>query len=160
MLDIYRYLLRPLLFKLAPERAHSLSSRAIGYMPKWLWPTVPAAPVDCLGMHFANPVGLAAGMDKNADFIDGVGRMGFGFIEVGGVTPLPQSGNPSPRLFRYPDNSSLINRLGLNNKGLDYLASKLDRRQYQGIVGANICKNNHTEIKNAPADYQQCYQTL
>ncbi len=120
----YAYL-QPLLFKLEPELAHSLSMHAIDAgehlgVSQLLYSPV-QAPVDVLGMQFPNAVGLAAGLDKNAEHIDGLAALGFGFIEVGTVTPRPQAGNPKPRLFRIPENQAIINRMGFNNKGVDYL---------------------------------------
>jgi dihydroorotate dehydrogenase len=158
--NFYKQFLRPFLFQLEPELAHLVTLKTIDYVPSFFWPSVAPSPVDIMGLHFKNPVGLAAGMDKNADHIDAFGRMGFGFIEVGGVTPSPQQGNPKPRVFRLPRAQAIINRLNFNNKGLDYVARRLEARQYQGIVGANICKDDVTPIEEAYKDYCQCLKTL
>ena len=107
-----------------------------------------------LGLEFPSPVGLAAGLDKNADHIDALGALGFGFIEVGTVTPRPQDGNPRPRLFRLPGHEALINRLGFNNRGVDHLVQRLEGRRYRGIVGVNIGKNRDTPLEQALDDYR------
>ncbi|MFW5825082.1 MAG: quinone-dependent dihydroorotate dehydrogenase, partial [Marinobacter sp.] len=105
------------------------------------------------GLSFPNPVGLAAGLDKNADHLQGLGALGFGFIEVGTVTPLPQPGNPAPRLFRLPEHNAIINRMGFNNKGLDHLVGRVSRRRYAGVLGINVGKNKQTPAEQAGSDY-------
>jgi dihydroorotate dehydrogenase len=110
-------------------------------------------PITVMGLHFKNPVGLAAGLDKNGDYIDAVATMGFGFIEIGTVTPRPQSGNPKPRLFRLPEHQAVINRMGFNNLGIDHLLTQVQASAYQGILGINIGKNADTPIENATDDY-------
>ncbi|MDO6692530.1 quinone-dependent dihydroorotate dehydrogenase [Aliiglaciecola sp. 3_MG-2023] len=117
-------------------------------------------PVQCLGLTFKNPVGLAAGLDKNGECIDAFSAMGFGFIEVGTVTPLAQPGNDKPRMFRLPDAKSLINRMGFNNKGVDYLVEQVKQSQYDGILGINIGKNKLTEEQNALDDYLICLKKV
>ncbi|GAB2675648.1 quinone-dependent dihydroorotate dehydrogenase [Aliiglaciecola aliphaticivorans] len=117
-------------------------------------------PVQCLGLTFKNPVGLAAGLDKNGECIDAFSAMGFGFIEVGTVTPLAQPGNDKPRMFRLPDAKALINRMGFNNKGVDYLVEQVKQSQYDGILGINIGKNKLTEEQNALDDYLICLKKV
>src|SRR5699024_12034673 len=105
------------------------------------------------GLTFRNPVGMAAGLDKNADCIDGLASLGFGFIEVGTVTPRPQAGNPQPRLFRLPKANAIINRMGFNNQGLAYFMQAVRKRRYDGVLGINIGKNATTPMENAVDDY-------
>ncbi len=156
MAEYYRTLYpltRSLLFRLDPERAHN---RALGGLQRlrYLVPQqVVSAPVEVMGLRFTNPVGLAAGMDKNGDYLDGLGRLGFGFIELGTVTPHPQPGNPKPRLFRLPEAQALINRMGFNNRGMAHLLTQVARRRYAGIVGINIGKQATTPLANAVNDY-------
>lgn len=155
-------LTRPFLFGLDPERAHDLTIEAIAALQDtparclWAQPRVDD-PVTVAGLRFPNRVGLAAGLDKNGRCIDGLGAMGFGFIEVGTVTPKPQPGNPKPRLFRLPQADALINRMGFNNDGLDAFVANVRRasrfRAGGGIVGLNIGKNAATPIERATDDY-------
>ncbi|MDX1381018.1 MAG: quinone-dependent dihydroorotate dehydrogenase, partial [Xanthomonadales bacterium] len=109
-----------------------------------------------MGLEFDNPVGLAAGMDKNGDYVDALGALGFGFIEVGTVTPRPQPGNPKPRIFRLPAHEAMINRLGFNNKGVDHLVGRVSQRRWKGVLGINIGKNFDTPIERAADDYLHC----
>jgi dihydroorotate dehydrogenase len=118
------------------------------------------AGVDLMGLHFPNRVGLAAGFDKNARDIDSLGRLGFGFIEVGTVTPRPQPGNPRPNLFRLPADEALINRLGFNNEGAAAAARRLQARRYRGICGVNIGKNFDTPLEGSVKDYVDCLRTV
>lgn len=155
---------RAILFKMDPERAHALAlrcldtaiakrinrSRCIDDCPAY----------QCLGLEFPNRVGLAAGMDKNGDYIDALGAMGFGFIEIGTTTPKPQPGNDKPRLFRLKAHEALINRMGFNNKGVDYLVSRVERRKYKGIIGINIGKNKSTPMDQAVEDYLHCLEKV
>ncbi len=113
-------------------------------------------PVTVAGVTFRNPVGLAAGLDKNGECIDAFAAMGFGFIEVGTVTPKPQPGNPKPRLFRLPEKHAIINRMGFNNKGVDYLVEQVKASRYDGALGINIGKNKDTPEENALDDYLIC----
>lgn len=113
-------------------------------------------PVTVAGMTFDNPVGLAAGLDKNGDCIDAFASMGFGFVEIGTVTPRPQAGNPKPRLFRLPEKQAIINRMGFNNKGVDHLVEQVKRAQFRGPIGINIGKNKDTEESKALEDYLIC----
>ncbi|GMV58133.1 MAG: dihydroorotate dehydrogenase (quinone) [Betaproteobacteria bacterium] len=155
-------LARPFFFALDPETAHDLAFgslarvHALG-LTKLARPHVPADPVDAMGLRFPNPVGLAAGLDKNAAYIDALGDLGFGFIEVGTVTPLPQPGNPKPRLFRLPKAAALINRMGFNNEGLErFVANVAASRTFSaagGVLGLNLGKNAATPIENALDDY-------
>ncbi|MFT5278144.1 MAG: dihydroorotate dehydrogenase [Glaciecola sp.] len=113
-------------------------------------------PIECLGLTFKNQIGLAAGLDKNGECIDAFAAMGFGFVEVGTVTPKPQSGNHKPRMFRLPEHNAIINRMGFNNKGVDYLVEKVKESKYDGILGINIGKNKDTPDENALDDYLYC----
>ncbi|MDE3140424.1 MAG: quinone-dependent dihydroorotate dehydrogenase, partial [Pseudomonadota bacterium] len=142
-------LARSLLFRLDAEHAHALTLGALDglqrlHLAHWLAPAIPPLSVRAFGLDFPNPVGLAAGLDKNAAHVDGLAALGFGFIEVGTVTPRPQPGNPRPRLFRLPGQQALINRMGFNNDGVDALLRNLDRAQYRGVLGINIGKNKDT----------------
>jgi len=154
--------LRPALFAVDPERAHALALAALrvaGRLP--LRPrSPPAAPTELMGLRFPNRVGLAAGFDKNAVAVDGLGALGFGFVEVGTVTPRPQAGQPRPRLFRLPAAGALVNRLGFPNDGADAIARRLRRRRYRGIVGVNIGKNASTPLARAVDDYVRCLRAL
>ncbi len=153
------YLLaKPLLFKLDPEAAHNLTLSGLGLahrlgLLKAFLPAVPALPRRVMGLDFPNPVGLAAGLDKNGEAIDALGAFGFGFLEVGAVTPRPQPGNPKPRLFRLPQAEAIINRMGFNNLGVDHLLANLERTAYQGVLAVNLGKNFDTPIEKAADDY-------
>ena len=143
-------LARPFLFALDPETAHRFTLKLSGLLS---YPAVPSAPVEALGLKFPNPVGLAAGLDKDAEHIDAFGRMGFGFIEVGTVTPRPQAGNPRPRLFRLVEREAIINRFGFNNVGVDEFLRNVGRARWKGILGINIGKNADTPAERATDDY-------
>lgn len=117
-------------------------------------------PVSCMGLDFKNPVGLAAGLDKNGECIDAFASMGFGFIEIGTVTPRPQAGNPKPRMFRLPKAKAIINRMGFNNKGVDYLVEQVKQAEYQGVLGINIGKNKDTAEDQALDDYLICLRKV
>ena len=156
---------RSLLFLLPAELSHDLGLKGLGFLHRagllgMFKPVVPKLPVTVFGLQFANPVGLAAGLDKNADYLDALGALGFGFVEVGTITPKAQSGNPQPRLFRLRHERAIINRMGFNNKGVDHLVEQLRRRCYQGIVGVNIGKNLATAVENAAQDYLLCLQKV
>jgi dihydroorotate dehydrogenase len=160
-------LTRPFLFGLDPERAHDLTLDAIASLQntpaQHLWSQRRVDdPVTLAGLRFPNRIGLAAGLDKNGRCIDGLGAMGFGFIEVGTVTPLAQPGNPKPRVFRLPQAGALINRLGFNNQGLasflDHVQRARSFRAAGGIVGLNIGKNASTPIERAADDYLTCLE--
>ncbi len=156
-MDFYP-LLRPLLFGFDAETAHNLTlgalkiARASGLLGLITQP-VPAGPRRVMGLDFPNPVGLAAGLDKNGECIDAWAALGFGFIEIGTVTPRPQPGNPKPRLFRLPRAQAIINRMGFNNAGIDVLLDNVRRANYRGILGINIGKNFDTPMENAVDDY-------
>lgn len=158
-------LLRPLLFALDAESAHhlTLESLQIAARSGILRPCVTrAAPVPCrvMGIDFPNPVGLAAGLDKNGDYIDALAALGFGFLEIGTVTPRPQPGNPRPRMFRLPQARAVINRMGFNNHGVDALLANVRRMRYRGVLGINIGKNFDTPIEHAAEDYLACLRKV
>lgn len=151
-------LARPLLFALDPESAHDLALQAIersagcGLVGLVSGPPI-EDPVEVMGLRFRNRIGLAAGLDKNGAHIDAFAALGFGFLEVGTVTPRPQPGNPKPRMFRLPERQALINRLGFNNHGLDRFVANVEHARYDGVLGLNIGKNASTPIENAIDDY-------
>jgi len=151
-------LLRPLLFSLDPETAHEvtlklLNATYISGLSKLIYPAIDQKPLTVMGLDFKNPVGLAAGLDKNGDYINALAALGFGFVEIGTVTPRPQPGNPKPRLFRLPEHQAIINRMGFNNLGIDHLLTQVKQSRYSGILGINIGKNFDTPIENAADDY-------
>jgi dihydroorotate dehydrogenase len=158
-------LLRPLLFRLDPETAHHLTlgglkaAHALG-LGGLIAKHPPDDPRTVMGLTFPNPVGLAAGLDKNGECIAGLAALGFGFIEIGTVTPLPQPGNPRPRMFRLPEAQGIINRMGFNNDGVDALIENVRRAEYRGILGINIGKNAATPIENAADDYLICLRKV
>lgn len=157
--------LRAGLFLLPPETAHDVALKALAAgrpfsLPRLLSGCQPSSPVRLFGLDFANPIGLAAGLDKNGDYIDALSQLGFGFIEVGTVTPRPQPGNPKPRMFRLPEHQALINRLGFNNKGVDYLVERLKGRRTETVVGANIGKQKDTPVERAAEDYRYCLERV
>ena len=155
-------LARPLLFTLAPERAHELTlsmldkAHKLGFMHQ----KVAAKPVKCMGIEFPNPVGLAAGLDKNGAHIDALVALGFGFIEIGTITPRPQAGNPQPRLFRIPEAKAIINRMGFNNDGVDKLIENVKASKFKGVLGINIGKNADTPVEDAVSDYLICLEKV
>ena len=155
---MYKEFIRPILFKMDAEKAHNFSELAIKYLPIKL--KVNSIPTNILGLDFKNPVGLAAGFDKNAKLINHIDKLGFGFIEVGTITPLPQEGNPKPRLFRNIKEQSIINRMGFNNDGLKVIKKRLENRKTDIIIGANIGKNKNTSLDYAHLDYQVCFDYL
>lgn len=150
---IYRFF-RQLLFRLDPESAHRLALTTLKYLAPVLPRRLPHRPVQVMGIDFPNPVGLAAGFDKNAEYVDALSKLGFGFIEVGTVTPQPQAGQPKPRLFRLPEKKALINRMGFNNVGVESLLHNLAKQHDTGILGINIGKNATTPLSDAFTDYQ------
>ena len=158
-------LLRPLLFSLDAERAHHLTLEGLALAHRLgLLSLYAGKPVDdpctVFGIRFPNRVGLAAGLDKNADYIDALGALGFGFVEVGTITPRPQSGNPQPRLFRAVAQRGIVNRMGFNNLGVDHLLQNIRRRHYKGVLGVNIGKNATTPVENALEDYLKCLDAV
>lgn len=154
---MYR-LIRPVLFSFAPETAHSVTLKGLNLLHQLkLARLFFGKPIDnprtVMGLNFPNPVGLAAGLDKNGEYIDGLSTLGFGFIEVGTVTPRPQPGNPLPRLFRLPKHQALINRMGFNNYGVNKLLLNLQETKFKGILGINLGKNLTTSVEHAIDDY-------
>jgi dihydroorotate dehydrogenase len=154
-------LARELLFSLSPETSHELSIDLIGAggrlgLNRVLTKAPASLPVKVMGLEFPNPVGLAAGLDKNGDAIDGFAQLGFGFVEIGTVTPRPQPGNPKPRLFRLPQAEAIINRMGFNNQGVDHLLARVRAAKYDGVLGINIGKNFDTPVERAVDDYLIC----
>jgi len=158
-------LARQLLFKLSPETSHDLSLDLIGAggrlgLNGMLCKQPAMLPVTVMGLNFANPVGLAAGLDKNGAAIDGFAQLGFGFVEIGTVTPRAQPGNPKPRLFRLPQAEAIINRMGFNNLGVDHLLGRVRASRYDGILGINIGKNFDTPVERAVDDYLICLEKV
>src|SRR6185312_11495696 len=155
--------LQPLLMRLDPERAHALTLdllRIAGELHLLRQPRPGAGSVQRMGLEFANRVGLAAGFDKNGACIDALGRLGFGFIEVGTVTPRPQPGNPRPRVFRLRESGAVVNRMGFPNEGVEALVERLARRSFRGICGVNIGKNAATPLEAAGDDYAACLRAV
>lgn len=157
-------LLRPFLFNMEPERAHEFTlnmlekanrANLLGFCY-----SKQALPTTCMGVHLLNPVGLAAGLDKNGSHIDALSELGFGFLEIGTVTPRPQAGNDKPRLFRIPQAGAIINRMGFNNDGVDKMIENIERAKYQGVLGINIGKNAITPVENALDDYVYCLERV
>ncbi|MBS0288316.1 MAG: dihydroorotate dehydrogenase (quinone), partial [Proteobacteria bacterium] len=157
-------LIRPLLFSLDAEFSHNLTLGALkklyqlGALPKSK--VVAGNSVNCLGLTFPNPIGLAAGLDKNGECVPAWSAIGFGFIEVGTVTPLAQVGNLRPRLFRLTKDKALINRMGFNNKGVDYLLERIKSYPRHCPLGINIGKNKDTPLEKAVNDYLTCFQKI
>ncbi len=157
--------LRSLLFALDAETAHGLALSGLDVvyrcgLLRLLNQPPQQRPTSSLGLHFPNPVGLAAGLDKNARHLDALGALGFGFIEVGTVTPRPQTGNPKPRLFRLPQHQAIINRMGFNNDGVEALLGRINQSSYHGILGINIGKNKDTPNVRAVNDYLYCLERV
>lgn len=161
-------LVRPLLFSMDPENAHEFTMKSLRLVGKTglcrLNPKVAGSPRQVMGITFPNPVGLAAGLDKNGSAIDGIASLGFGFIELGTVTPRPQPGNPKPRMFRIPAAEGIINRMGFNNAGVDVLVNNVQASRYfrkkEGVLGLNIGKNADTPIERAVDDYLICLEKV
>lgn len=164
MADWYS-LTRQLFFRLSGETSHELGLDLLGAgerlgLLQFMAPQVAGLPTTVAGIEFPNPVGLAAGLDKNGDYIDAFARLGFGFIEIGTITPRPQPGNPKPRLFRIPERRAIINRMGFNNKGVDHLVEQVKKAKYKGVLGINIGKNFDTPVENATSDYLICLEKV
>lgn len=167
---MYKQVIRPLLFNVDPEKIHDLVFRMLklnGGVPgvnalisKLFDVDDPRLTRELLGLRFKNPVGLAAGFDKDARLVDELAALGFGFIEIGTLTPKPQPGNERPRLFRLPKDQALINRMGFNNEGVSAAAERLERRKSGVVVGGNIGKNKMTPNEQALSDYATCFETL
>tara|TARA_B100001113_G_scaffold246954_1_gene203272 strand:- start:358 stop:1344 length:987 start_codon:yes stop_codon:yes gene_type:complete len=151
---------------LPPEISHSLALNALNFLYKFnlisiLFPYENSSEsFEFKGLIFKNKLGIAAGLDKNGDFINSLGALGFGFIEVGTVTPLAQPGNPKPRIFRFPGQGAIVNRLGFNNKGVDYLVKKIKLRNFNGILGVNIGANKTSEGQKRVDDYIECFKKV
>jgi len=163
MTDALYKIARTALFQLDAEKAHHVSMAGIGALGRaglagLVAPRPVEDPVEVMGISFPNRVGLAAGLDKEASCVDGLGQLGFGFIEVGTLTPRPQPGNPKPRLFRLKQHWAIINRMGFNNPGMKQGMANLSRRRWQGPVGINIGKNFDTPNENAADDYLRCLE--
>lgn len=163
---MYKSLIRKLLFLLPPETAHHYALKLSGFPPagKLLKKIYrferPSLRREVFGLSFPNPVGLAAGFDKNAEYFAELADLGFGFVEIGTVTPRPQPGNPLPRLFRLPKDAALINRMGFNNDGAEAIAERLRRRRPGLLIGGNIGKNKSTPNQEALKDYEYCFERL
>lgn len=156
-------LLRPLLFALDAETAHGLTLYASDVaqrsgLSRFIATPPAPLPVRAFGIDFPNPVGLAAGLDKNGEHLDGLAALGFGFVEIGTVTPRPQSGNDKPRMFRLPNHEAVINRLGFNNGGIDALVRNVEKATFRGVLGINIGKNKDTPNERAIDDYLFCLE--
>ena len=153
---------RRILFALDAEKVHHFTLNALNTVYKLgLIPVTDnkaTKSVRLMGMDLPNPVGLAAGLDKNGEYIDALAALGFGFIEIGTVTPKPQPGNPQPRLFRVPEHQGIINRMGFNNHGIDTMIRNIEKSKFSGVLGINIGKNAVTPIENAAADYLICLE--
>jgi len=156
--------LQKILFQLDPERSHHVAMRGLqlayrsGLTGCFIKPV--SQPLSVMGLTFSNRVGLAAGLDKNADYVDALAALGFGFIEVGTITPKPQEGNPLPRLFRLIEQKAIINRMGFNNKGIEHAVRKLETIRYRGVLGVNIGKNKDTPLDHAIDDYLIGFRAL
>jgi len=163
---MYKSLIRKLLFLLPPETAHHYALKLSGFPPvAQFLKTIcrfehPSLRRELFGLSFPNPVGLAAGFDKNAEYFAELADLGFGFVEIGTVTPRPQPGNPLPRLFRLPKDAALINRMGFNNDGAEAIAERLRRRRPGLLIGGNIGKNKSTPNQEALKDYEFCFERL
>ena len=158
-------LVRPFLFQLDPERVHRSTLHALDVahhvgLTGLIAGRAPYSPRSVMGLEFPNPVGLAAGLDKNGEHIDALAALGFGFIEIGTVTPRPQPGNPAPRLFRLAAARAIINRMGFNNAGVERLLMNVSRARYRGILGINIGKNFDTPLERAAEDYLYCMRQV
>src|SRR5499426_812147 len=158
-------LARSLLFMLDLETAHELTLPLVRLLRHLGFPGLPGeaisgTPVKAMGLEFPNPVGLAAGLDKHGEFIEAVAAFGFGFLEIGGVTPLPQPGNPRPRVFRIPEREAIINRLGFNSVGVDRFVENVRRAGYDGILGVNLGKNKDTPLERTADDYIACLEKV
>ncbi len=174
MASFYKGLIRPILFQMDPEKAHHFSMQMLKCSAKLRLPLgmiralygsgIPKKPVELCGLRFPNPVGIAAGLDKDGEAIEALFAMGFGFIEVGTVTPEPQPGNPKPRLFRYPETEAVVNRMGFNNAGAAALKQRIvqfkKRYKGNGILGVNIGKQKTTKIAEATGDYLSGYRNF
>ncbi|MGC0823731.1 quinone-dependent dihydroorotate dehydrogenase [Pantoea agglomerans] len=158
-------IVRPALFKLDPERAHELTFQQLRFMngtplEMFYRQNLPSRPVTCMGLTFKNALGLAAGLDKNAECIDAFAAMGFGFVEIGTVTPRAQAGNDKPRMFRLVEAGGIINRMGFNNLGVDHLVENVKKARFNGVLGINIGKNKDTPVEQGKDDYLICMEKV
>ncbi len=158
-------LARKALFCLDAETSHELSldllsaSERLGLIKPFV-KEIASDPVEIMGLTFDNPVGMAAGLDKNGDCFNALGQLGFGSVEIGTITPRPQPGNPKPRIFRLPEHRAIINRMGFNNKGVDHLVAQVKKRRFDGVLGINIGKNFDTPVESAADDYRKCMRAV
>ena len=162
---MYYPFVRNALFRLDAERAHELTLQQLKRLSgtpltKLIHQSLPFKPVNCMGLTFKNPLGLAAGLDKNGECIDAFGAMGFGFIEIGTVTPRPQPGNDKPRMFRVVEAEGIINRMGFNNLGVDNLVENVKKAHFDGVLGINIGKNKDTPVEQGKEDYLVCMDKI
>ena len=158
-------LARKALFSLDAEVSHELTLDLLGAgerlgLVKPFIKEIPSDPVEVMGITFDNPVGMAAGLDKNGDYFNALGQLGFGSVEIGTITPRPQPGNPKPRLFRLPEHQGIINRMGFNNLGVEHLVEQVKKRRFNGVLGINIGKNFDTPVENAADDYVKCMKAV
>lgn len=155
---LFKKIIQSFLIKLDPELAHSLTLKFLYLLSRChlLKKVTINDPINLMGLTFPNKIGLAAGLDKDAECVEAWFKMGFGFVEVGTVTPRPQSGNAKPRVFRLEEHRAVINRYGFNSKGVDYLVKKLENNRFPGVVGVNIGKNKNTPIDKSFEDYEYC----
>jgi len=155
---------KKILFAMPPELSHEVAMDWMGAAHRLgllkLFGSQPQKPVEVMGLKFPNPVGLAAGLDKNGDYFNALGDIGFGFVEIGTITPQAQPGNPQPRLFRLPEQNAIINRMGFNNKGVAHLVGQVKKRTYKGVLGINIGKNKTTPDDRALDDYIVCLREV
>lgn len=158
-------LLRNMMFRFDPETSHNIGLKGMSLaerlkLTQMIVAPLPHVPVHVMGLEFPNPVGLAAGLDKNGDHIDGLAALGFGFLEIGTITPRAQPGNPQPRMFRLTNEQAIINRMGFNNRGADYLLERVRASKFDGVLGINIGKNADTPVENALDDYLTCLRKV
>ncbi len=167
--QMYKSIIRPILFKTDPERIHGFINSGLKIAGKaglgkvlglFYNPSCLQMETEFCGIKFPNKIGVAAGFDKNAEVYSMLGNLGFGHVEIGTVTPRPQPGNPKPRLFRLPDDCAIINRMGFNNNGLESAVRNLRKRNHKIVIGGNIGKNTATPNENAIDDYVMCFQGL
>ena len=163
-------LLKPIIFRIQPENAHELTMKLLQFacsipglswvLKRWYSVNSKGLTVEVAGLEFPNPVGLAAGFDKDAQWLGEMATLGFGFVEIGTITPVSQSGNPKPRLFRLPSDEGIINRMGFNNGGMESAVERLKQRPEGLLVGGNIGKNKVTSNADATLDYEKCFDAL
>ncbi len=163
---MFYYFIRKLLFLIEPEKSHNLTLKYLNFKKVQLLKKIfykyhiPSKKIKCMGLTFKNILGAAAGIDKNGEYIDALSKLGFGFIEIGTVTPFPQDGNPKPRIFRITSMEGIINRMGFNNFGIDNVINNIKKSNFKGILGVNIGKNHNTSIENSINDYLICIEKI